>query len=225
MKKDKNYVVVLMIVVLSFLGCSKDDDVYYPTKGLVSYFPFDTDFADKQGYMTLKSGSASFDVGKLGKAASFNGINEFLEYNQSSFLNGANSFTFSCWINSKQTAKTLVFFESFDFRFNIFNNKIELVMKTTLEPSFSFLDVEIIPSNWNHLIVTYDGSIVSIFLNNQLKKSKVKKGIPQIPEFKAFILSKSLFNSFSVWSGQLDELFVYNRKLEPEEIARLYNLK
>ncbi len=81
---------------------------------------------------------------------------------------------------------------------------------------------------WNHAVVTWDGSSTATNVHLYINGSEVSGYAGQIDGAgsKVSDASNSLHSSASSGSfdGILDEARIYNRVLSPDEITRLYNM-
>ncbi len=74
---------------------------------------------------------------------------------------------------------------------------------------------------WTHIVVTYDGIEASIFINGELVQSGVK-GTPIIASTYPFTVgTQADFPQFS-FTGVLDDILVYDRKLNNQEIMDIF---
>ncbi|HPW85916.1 MAG TPA: hypothetical protein PLU78_01910, partial [Chitinophagales bacterium] len=98
-----------MTALLFISSCKKDSDdntINVPTDGLVSYFKFDGNLKDEKGNTPEGSnnGSAPFISGKVGRAISVNGIDQYIEFDRKTFKNG-NNISVALWFKKKTIDK------------------------------------------------------------------------------------------------------------------------
>jgi len=78
----------------------------------------------------------------------------------------------------------------------------------------------ILPDTWYHGAVTYDGTIVRLYLNGQQENS----GLMSLNTVMSVDgLTLGLRSPGTWWQGQLDEAAVFNRALTADEIAAVYS--
>ncbi|MBW2968878.1 LamG domain-containing protein, partial [Candidatus Woesearchaeota archaeon] len=80
-------------------------------------------------------------------------------------------------------------------------------------------------NTWYHIVLSWDSGSYKFYLNNQLNKTGTYEGWsatnwPYTVTFGAYAYDKS-----SRWDGFIDELFIFNRSITPEEVNALYNLE
>lgn len=76
-------------------------------------------------------------------------------------------------------------------------------------------------TTWRHLVVTYDGNDVKMYVNGQLIGTNHEPGfIPtSLPDY--FI---GCLPGFVLWKGAIDDLRFYSRTLSASDVTALYNL-
>ncbi len=85
-----------------------------------------------------------------------------------------------------------------------------------------------IENKWNHIVMTYNGSILKLYVNGEFRGSKPGSGNLPHPgpkeEFTVFVGHSSP----EIWEGGIhkiqDEAILYNRVLDKWEIANHYNM-
>ncbi len=205
--------------------CSKGENVYYPENGLISYLSFDSGFEDKQGYLqTLSGSSASFVPGVSGNAASFDGKNQILLFTESIFNKNGSELTTSFWFNTSTTTSTTQYLiYLYDCSFGIGNN---VIANTVSIPATSSAFSNYLPNSWNHVVGTYDGKTIKIFINGNFKASTEWPGkiFTNYNIVGAMGGHKRNGNINEFFKGSIDEFLVYNRILTDKEINQLYTL-
>jgi len=76
-------------------------------------------------------------------------------------------------------------------------------------------------SNWHHVVIAYNGSYITVYINNVLKTSIPHTGT--IPASLAeYLMGWSSVSKF--WKGHIDDLRFYSRTLTAADVQKLYNL-
>ncbi len=215
--KNKIIIVAAALIALN-LSCSKDpgtDDKTYPTDGLISYFPFDDNLADEliNTPAGVNHNSAAFTEGKAGKAISLNGSNQYIEFGRNTYRSG-NNLSVSVWL--KKTGTTGIYFIMCD-DFGIWTMGTNAGMAISL-PNTSSASGVIAPDEWVHLVGTYDGTNIKVYINGMLKETKNHPGTI------ASWVGNLKLGKFDTeyWSGSVDDLFIYNKVLSQSEVDQLY---
>ncbi|AEJ02115.1 LamG domain protein jellyroll fold domain protein [Nitrosomonas sp. Is79A3] len=87
-------------------------------------------------------------------------------------------------------------------------------------------NTELQEHTWYHLVTTYDGSVVKVYLNGQLDASSPLTGEIEINDKPAAIGAFGFTNggpTFDYFNGTIDEVQIFNRALSASEIAAAYN--
>jgi hypothetical protein len=99
-----------------------------------------------------------------------------------------------------------------EVRFQIANNGVVFAISNSL----------LIPINaWSHIVGTYDGVALKIYINGILKtntNSSMGIGIPSTYEMRIGRMGYSGIGSYYVYKGYIDISRIYNRSLSPTEV-------
>ena len=76
---------------------------------------------------------------------------------------------------------------------------------------------------WHHLIGTYDGSILKLYIDGLLDSTDDSPGSCSNPNIN-FQIGRWVGGSSQYFNGLIDEVRIYNRVLSAEEIRFHYNL-
>ncbi len=216
--KNKILVIVALLMALN-ISCKKDpvEEKSYPTDGLVSYFNFDNNLSDKLGNTPTgtNNGTAAFTDGKAGKAISFNGRNQYVEFGRSTYKSG-NNISVSLWMK-RSGGSGLYFIMCNDF--GIFSTASTVGMAISL-PETSSATGTITQNEWTHLVGTYDGTNIKAYIDGELKETMNHPG--NILSW-AGNLKLGRYDA-EFWGGSIDDLFIYNKVLSQAEVDQLYDL-
>jgi len=211
------------------------------TSGLVGWWTFDgKDMAgnyavDKsgngnRGLLTGSNGVPVRTIGKIGQGLSFDGVDDYV--NIPGVINLA-KVTVSAWAYSHKGATA--------GNQEIFANKNDTITLRWSDnnaapgnvPAF-FLIIggsyqnarasTVLSANiWNHLVGTYDGTTLRIYVDGVLAGSTVAVGTIDATTLDSLIgVHNSLATNF--FNGLLDDVRIYNRALSNDEIKQLYNM-
>ncbi|MFC2136827.1 LamG-like jellyroll fold domain-containing protein, partial [Bacteroidota bacterium] len=195
-----------------------------------SLFGIDVDIAGNPRFITRIDMGAyeSFGMPVPGNAISFNVADS--QYVVSSFDSTLNptEFTIACWakVDTLSTSHAMIIgktsgsFDGFmlmqtdagDWLLNLgdgvdWNNGVKS-------------DEPIIENQWYHLAVTFDGSLLSLYVNGHLKDTSIKTYVPNTNK-ELTIGNVMGYNYY--FNGQIDELGYWNVAFSDVEIANIIN--
>ena len=203
--------------------------------GAISWWRFEDNAKDE---LEVNSGSingAQFSEGKFGKAAQFDGVDDYIEVMDSDSLNivgdeitimvWANQFGFGGDIDKVLISKddethpssggySLIYGWGPDLRFRAHIEGIHKGVLSSIAP---------VRNQWYHTAGTYDGSTMKIFVDGENVGEKVVSG--QIgTTAESLKIGGSPVGQKYPFEGLLDEAIIFNRVLSEEEIRNIYNL-
>lgn len=200
------------------------------TDGLISWWKFDEGEGvtanDSWGTNHGSLNGCTWVDGKINKCLQFNGTTDFVNYPTNGFPFGNSPRTLEAWF--RQTHD----YGSWSFWFSYGKNSIKNAYWTQMAWSADYMGIDahsygghyVAPYNlneWYHLVYTFDGSDMRIYLNSDLKKTFDWSEINTISSSMHYI-GKSDLGYFH--PGLLDEIRFYDKALNQEEIDNNYNL-
>jgi hypothetical protein len=199
--------------------------------GLVSWWPGNGNALDIQGGNngTLEN-SATFAPGEVAEAFSFNGQNQYVQIADSPSLRPL-SVTLECWFNASNTAggelisKPVgsgtndsydLWLQSGNLNGAVGNNGAQEVLSYPFTP---------VPGVWNHAAYTFDNDtqVQTLYFNGEVVAAgfaNIQIGYDSNP-----VLIGTEFDDGSPglpWTGEIDEVSVYDRALYFTEIQAIY---
>jgi hypothetical protein len=168
--------------------------------------------------------SASLVQGVFGKALKFNDVDTYVNVSDSPSLNPNDGLSIEAWIrpsitgsNNEIIGKLDQFMLRLDPSYELGTVSFFVVTNSSYEPRArgSILPINI----WSHVVGTYDGEQIKIYVNGQLAGSSKRSGnIDNTTNpLKIGNVSGHYFN------GTVDEIHVYNRALSAKEVEAHYN--
>ena len=155
----------------------------------------------------------------------FDGSNDFIDAGNNSSLNITSNITLSVWVKPTTaiTSQNFAMFvaKGINSDYMLFSNSSTGTARMRLGSSFLIDSVSTISTNvWTHIVGTYDGSNLKIYLNGSLDNTVSQTGA--IPSTSGS-LQIGAANSANRFNGQIDEVAIFNRALNSTEIAALYD--
>jgi len=176
---------------------------------------------------------ATWVDGKVGKALSFDGIDDYVEVPHAA-EQSTDHFTLMAWayfdlvganrrIISKGFTSGVYPWVEYDL-----NVQDAIPPRPKLEVSidgiryFVYGETGLFAGRWYHMAATYDGLVAKVYLNGVEDQSLNATGVRDHYETPIFIGKYGPLSGYE-HPGDIDEVRIYNRALGPSEILRLYN--
>ncbi|MDD4027356.1 MAG: DUF2341 domain-containing protein [Candidatus Shapirobacteria bacterium] len=213
---------------LSGSGVNLGGNKFITPEGLIGYWNLDGNINDSSNNNLQTSfGSIQPQVvdAKFNKGYQFttDSTNEYIYINPNESLNFTNNFSASFWFKaSTRSSYQSIIGEGLDNGWGVFLNSsgTELFFRINNTSSTS-TSVSVVPNTWYHVVVTYDGNHMRIYLNSNMANSIEKTGnlthigngigIGRIPD-----------RSYPL-NGTVDDIRLYNYSLPETEVQKLYN--
>ena len=201
--------------------------------GLVLWLPMDEgsgnityDYSGNGNNGTLYNGSTvcgGIDAcplwvdGKIGKAVSFDGVDDWIKVLNSDLLNPS-LITVSLWVNVSSFGNSILLSKNYSsYQLSIDSNGyVQFYINETYINSSFPLSI----STWQNVVGRFNGSSIDIFINAINAGTKL---------YSFSIPSNSLDLSIATWrlrsffNGTIDDIRIYNRALTNEEILSHYH--
>lgn len=205
---------------------------YTPPADMVRWWPGDGNTKDIQGGNNglLKNG-ATFGPGEVGKAFSLNGSqNQYVDVGVISF---PSAFSFDAWINPTETGSNPLVFSNYDgvngFIVQIVGGQVYAYASSGGGKTVYKTSSVITNNTWQHLAVIFDGSSGQkfiIYVNGTAVPTSIDEedGVNSIPD--SSVPASIGFGHYFAgpgWTGLIDEVEVFSRKLNPGEIQSIYD--
>lgn len=208
-----------------------------PSGDLIMHYTFDDandiafDSSSIQQHGTPSG--VTFDAnGFTGGAAVFNGTSEISVANLSG-VEGSTELTWGAWVKPESgttglygiMGKTVSFDESFylvvDSRIN--KTRSYVVPPSQSEERFAEKQVVIHPGIWTHIMGTYAGNTIRLYINGELSDVQTFETVEPIRFSQAtFAIGDAASGRGWKFKGGLDDLRMYSRTLNADEIHQVY---
>ncbi|HQT44459.1 MAG TPA: LamG domain-containing protein, partial [Candidatus Micrarchaeota archaeon] len=192
------------------------------------------------------NGASWTSSGAYGGALSFNGVNNYVDLGAGTSLkNFTSQITVAAWVKEyfKSTSREAPIVSRWGNSPSYILYLIDAVVSGTQKNQFAF-DVWVNGSgyaatfdtgtgnrgSWHYVVGTYDGSIVSIYLDGQLKNTTAAGGNIGLSGDDTVLGNYGgpyVSDNATAFNGSIDEVRIYNRSLSASEVNSLYlsNLK
>ena len=214
---------------------------YVPSNGLVGWWPFNGNANDESGNGnngTVNGATLTNDrFGNVNKAYSFDGINDFIQSTNHS-LSG--SVTFSCWYRmssfnlpgndmfymTNQSISDDIYSSNIAFGFRSYQGEYGHSTSVNSQSLTGYYATNNLPAInvWHHLVCVFEnGSYIKMYLddvivynNNNVVTNSSSISFP-------ILFGGTGTSSFCYYSGELDDIAIWNRALSEQEIIELFN--
>lgn len=207
------------LYIFIFISSSLYADI---TSNLVAYYNFENNINDQsQNSNNLKasnSSNISYEKGIIGKAYSFNGIDNQLSTISPTGLASSNG-TVSYWVKTTSTeTRTLLILGDDSVDFDTYYNSTGFYING--KQAKHNLSNAIADGSWKHIVVTFENdNTTKYYLNGILQNTFTNDNL----DLGSHIFLGHWKNKF-LNADLLDEVKIYNRVLNQSDILELYNL-
>lgn len=233
--KQNNFFIMLLVACFTSIMTAQVPS-YVPTNGLVGYWPFNgnaNDVSTNANNGTNNGAILTTDrFGNVNSAYSFNGTSHYIKVLDNNSLDLTQNLTLSSWIepnslNNEQAILgkgTNIGHTWYALHHNVLNpKKTGISLQNLPAVSTCFINSsQLSINNWNHLLATYNGSELKLYLNGVLVNTTTKN-IQLMPNSLTDLFIGCELNNFRFFNGKLDDIGIWNRALTTDEISNLYN--
>jgi hypothetical protein len=210
-------------------------------KGLVAYYPFNGNAKDESGNGNdgeVNGATLTTDRhGKVERAYDFDGKDDLIRIPSSQSINAIESFGITFWVKAKKAqnpdshgyVSLLTRWDQTNANdwFGIWLVGFSSVSTATWPNRQVTQSAPLQKEVWQHVVYTHDASGGSIYIDGELKsqrKLSIRLRETSIP----IIIGADNFRSkrmFRFFTGQLDDIRIYNRALSEAEVKALYEFE
>lgn len=221
---------LLFILVLIFFTSCENDDINTPDipEDYVAKYALNGNAVDDSKYRNHgEIFGTVFPIsnrnGIKNSAMYFTSDIAYLDVGDVSELKLVNSITISVWVkaaNSQNGWKTIVNKSGGAYYLGINPDGTRLTWNVSnriveMETSFPL-------NEWLHIAVTYNGSILKMYLNGEIIGESQSGGEIRDTPYPFRIGQRSDYVRGSTFSGAIDDVIIYNRALDKSEIDKLF---
>ncbi|MHC4602581.1 MAG: LamG-like jellyroll fold domain-containing protein, partial [Planctomycetota bacterium] len=232
---NSGMVIVSVLALLALFGSARS------VEGMVSHWKFDevsgTIAYDSAGNNDGTVYGATWTTGLIDGALSFDGLDDYVDVGDVTFLDGASEATFSLWVKLDSLTLNQIFIHKLG---DIGNRSFQVLIDDVTSGEFDgdifdgtkryFIrstNAALKTGEWYHLVFVWNGGDIGNLYKNgiQLTFSEATtttpvtisdSSVPLAIGIQANDLSSNPFN------GKMDDVRIYNRALPPGEIWQLY---
>ena len=171
-------------------------------------------------------------LGKYGKSLAFDSTNSsYIEIPGSAILD-LQAFTISVWVKTDDYDRSMFLFEkssnnTVNSQYNLFFENDNTLTYRVVDDISNMYSVSVsspahlIPDVWQHIVVTYDGTDQSLFIEGELVASETPEvTLASNPGGKAYIGAHAPGDGY-YFHGQIDDLKFYNFAITESQVAQV----
>jgi len=179
------------------------------------------------------TGDINWTAGKFGKAIKFDGVDDYVEVAHSESLNMTSEITIEAWVNpdtpgqsgwSRFVSKRTTAGGADVYALGLTSDAYTPFFRIrNLSIQTNLIATGLAPKNqWTHLVATYDGSKMKIYINSVENASLDKTGAIDTSTIDLHLGDRKDEATNRRLNGTIDEVRIYNRSLSASEIRQLY---
>lgn len=215
----------------------------YPSVGLAGHWKLDeasgTTAVDSAGGNdgTMQGGlhaSANSFPGKLGKALSFDGNNDYVSVANNAALNPTSAITVTAWVKrSSNGSRDFIVSKGksagggdhqYWLEFTAANELVFLLEDGSgAVHKLTAADTTFTDNSWHHIAATYDGNIQKIYVDGVADSATISWTDSIDTTADDLVLGNRSFYYNIPYGGLIDDVRIYERALTVDEIQALYN--
>ena len=217
-------VVILFVSQLSIAHAAINDD-------LLVHLPLDGNAYDVVGgyYGTVDGATPAVDrFGNANSAYQFDGNDDFISTNFGSGQTYPNGITISAWVRSTDSDDSGIVVSRNGWDFLALNAGLHQGIPGMNVPTPNVstyytanAGASINDNQWHHVLGTYDGSTVSVYLDGQLEGSVPGTGTAHSEDVFKIGWDDTGSNSIRFFEGRIDDVKIWDRALSASEVTTL----
>ena len=204
------------------------------TDELVSVWHMNNDWTDSFGNNDGSPSGVTFDASekKLGSHAGyFDGVDDYTLFGADSSLKPTDAFSISMWFRNEFTGAGLLMASransSATTGYLLFFGQNQLYFLTsTTGSSWTTVftsDSTLLSNTWYHMVVTWESGSQKMYLDNVLQSNSGNASGSLVYDSGEIHIGANYPDLTSDYKGQMDELIFWNRALDAEDVAELWN--
>ncbi|MBF0105465.1 MAG: VCBS repeat-containing protein [Deltaproteobacteria bacterium] len=187
----------------------------------ISYYSFNknviTDDMSENHGIGYGGVSVLEDAGHDGAAASFNGIDQYVDMGKDPIHNGLKVITVTAWIKPESLTAKHIIASNFShgvkkWQFRIVEDKLSVIVSPDSVKEESLTGkISLIPDAWNHVAMIWDGKVVKLYVNGVAEQETLvlKSMHGALGHLLVGDMSLDGVSSYEPFDGLIDDLTIY----------------
>jgi len=206
--------------------------------GLVGYWSFDEgagttarDLSGRGNTGTLVN-NPTWVEGRVGRALSFDGVDDNLEIGDRPSLNfhGTQPFTIEAWVRPAVANHSGMIVSRYNggiagnYSLSFGAGRLAMLLRRAVSP-WHIVGTTVSTANvWHHVVGTYDGSHMHLFVNGSSDAVPMAADLSPSHSIRVLVGAQLHMNSpTGFFNGLIDEVRIHNRALSAAEIRTIFN--
>ena len=239
----KSIILFILIVITTCTWYTTAGHAIIVSDGLVSYWTFDQSTIEGDTVKGIFGNNDGTIMGKpevvegvIGEALHFNGVDDYVEVLSDESLKLQDEFTVETWIKGDSEPDTNSGYsqwlfkghddENYSFSWDHAQGEFtqSIAFYTGAEWPVAQIGEVLEGEEWYHIVGTWDGNNLMIYLNGVLSGETKVAGTPLIDDIPLSIGSGTDGGSPAYeFPGAIDEVKIYNRALTADEVLNNFN--
>ena len=207
--------------------------IHHVWENTVLWLPMDLEDNQVYDYSSFRNHGtvygASWVDGKYGKALNFDGIDDYVEVNDSSSLDVSTGITLMAWVKPQDMSEVAwngvinhggYYGDGKGYSFIVMLNRVRVEIHGLTTEYLDIGGLTLSNGVWYFVVATYNGSKIEFFVNSKSIGSVSVTGTI-LPSGSTLRIGDRYNNDR--FKGIIDDVRIYNRALTAEEIGWLYN--
>lgn len=236
--------VLFLILVLGsgsyalFFGSGQQSSDVNLDSGLAGWWKLDGNANDSSGNGnngTVHGATPAADrFGNANSSYSFNGTSDYIEVPDSPTLRvGDPSFTYVAWVNpsslsscgSVGAAVCEIINKENSIELAVTSGgNVEYAVNMSYPISWSWINTGIVvpAGSWSQVVLSYDGSHITAYFNGSQVYSGAMSGNINNTNYQSVVRIGDRLSAAGFWPGDIDDVRMYNRAINSDEVGALY---
>jgi len=194
------------------------------SSNLVAYYKLDNDATDETGSYNGTATDVTYDGGRYGSSAVFNGSSSYIDLGNNS-SNNSNVISVSCWLKTTATTGCIYSNGGLD------GGSVGLAIIITASGFLRFganntLDVTgttaINDGNWHHVAFSYNNGNLNLYLDGNTTPEMTGTSTGFTTANRNFIIGREARTATKYFAGQIDQVRFYTKVISSTEASSLY---
>jgi hypothetical protein len=186
----------------------------------------------------IVNGNVTFVPGKYGQAAQFDGAGDYIQIpsNTGIQLRSTDKYSVAVWLKANDTGDHMILMQGLgcstwaswflgmggpESDATRHPNMLVFGVRSTGAADYAGVMTDGVSGEWVHVAATYNGSVLRLYANGQEMNSLETSIVPIANTDALYIGGDPGCNGREFYAGLVDELYIYNRALTPDQIQGL----